>query len=88
MADDERVKKVFGDALEVDRAERETFLRTACGADLELRNEVALLLKSHDRGEAFLEVPMLDIGADEIAEQILGLGQAVALPPEREVVGG
>jgi hypothetical protein len=26
--------------------------------------------------------------AVEIAEQILGLGQAVALPPEREVVGG
>lgn len=79
MIDEERVKKVFNDALEIDLGARDAFLRTACGVDAELRNEVVSLLKSYDRVEDFLVVPAVKISAGEITEQILETEEATAV---------
>lgn len=71
MADDEHVKQTFFSAIELDRAERELFLRRACGDDPELRSEVLALLECHDRGDDFLETPVLNVSAGEIAENLI-----------------
>ncbi|MFL5327612.1 MAG: serine/threonine protein kinase [Gemmataceae bacterium] len=46
---------VFSDALEVADGERDAFLTSACGNDVELRRRVDSLLNAHDRAGAFLE---------------------------------
>jgi len=44
----ERVKQIFGSALEVEPARRAEFLREACGGDQSLLEEVQSLLAAHD----------------------------------------
>ena len=48
-------REIFFDALDQPNpAAREQFLGEACGTDASLRNEVELLLKSHDQAGLFL----------------------------------
>ncbi len=54
----EKVVEVFGDALEVDVAERSTLLRSRCGNDTAMMHEVERLLALH-RDDEFLEPPEL-----------------------------
>ncbi|HKW16471.1 MAG TPA: serine/threonine-protein kinase [Terriglobales bacterium] len=44
----QKIKDVFGAALEHSPGDREAFLRDACGSDTSLRGEVESLLKAHD----------------------------------------
>jgi len=53
----QEVQRVFHDALERPQEVRPAFLAEACGADVELRAEVASLLRSAEEGTDFLETP-------------------------------
>jgi hypothetical protein len=52
-----RVRQVFEGALAVPAEARDGYLTDACGADQALRQQVELLLASHDRAGSFLETP-------------------------------
>jgi serine/threonine protein kinase len=53
----QRVKDLFGAALERTPAERAAFLREACGEDASVREEVESLLEAHDSAGEILEHP-------------------------------
>jgi serine/threonine protein kinase len=53
----EKVKNLFGMALERGPDERNSFLREACGSDASLREEVESLLRAHDSSSGMLERP-------------------------------
>ncbi len=57
------VDKVFEEALELDRAERPAFLDQACAGDLELRSEVAKMLKFDEQSAGFIEEHVFDVAA-------------------------
>jgi eukaryotic-like serine/threonine-protein kinase len=52
-----RVQEVFAGAIVLPPQERATYLATECGDDASLREQVQLLLDSHDRARSFLETP-------------------------------
>lgn len=51
----EQVKEILGSALEKNPSERDHFIRTACGPDGDLREEVLSLLAHHADADAILE---------------------------------
>jgi eukaryotic-like serine/threonine-protein kinase len=51
----QRIKDLFGAALERTPAERAAFLREACD-DASVREEVESLLKAHDSADGILEI--------------------------------
>ena len=51
----DRVREVFGEALERDPAQWQRFLQRTCAGDPELRAEVESLLEAHRAGRGFLE---------------------------------
>src|SRR5688572_20397812 len=57
----EQVARLYHAALEKAPAERDNYLRDACGADDALRLEVQSLLDSHAEAERFLEKPALEL---------------------------
>jgi serine/threonine protein kinase len=76
MKPHERVKDIFGQALQIESApERESFLETACKDDLELRQQLETLLTAHVQAEDFLgesiKLPPLDT-AIEPAGMMIG----------------
>src|SRR5262249_19232003 len=57
-ADFRRVKEIFLAAVETqDTAERDAYVREACGPDEDLRRQVDALLDKHARAGSFLEPP-------------------------------
>jgi eukaryotic-like serine/threonine-protein kinase len=50
------IKAVFFEAMERRPKERDAYLLEACGADADMRSEVASLLAAHDDGRPFLDV--------------------------------
>jgi eukaryotic-like serine/threonine-protein kinase len=54
----ERIKELFGAALERDPSERAAFLNQACGQDVTLRAEIESLLAAHDSNSPLLEQPL------------------------------
>jgi non-specific serine/threonine protein kinase/serine/threonine-protein kinase len=54
----ERIKELFGAALERDPSERAAFLSQACGQDVSLREEIESLLAAHDSNSPLLEQPL------------------------------
>ena len=52
-----RVRQVFDGALALPADARAPYVVAVCGADQALREQVELLLDSHDRGLSFLETP-------------------------------
>ena len=60
----EKMEQLFSAALEKDSsAEQNAFLKSACGADIDLRTRVEALLQAHDRVGSFLDVPPIDTDA-------------------------
>jgi eukaryotic-like serine/threonine-protein kinase len=57
-ADWQKIKELFGAALEKSYREREAFLREACGNDTSMREEIESLLKAHDSVASVLEKPL------------------------------
>jgi eukaryotic-like serine/threonine-protein kinase len=53
----EKIKELFGAALELDPGQRAVFLDQACGQNVSLRKEIESLLHAHDTDNALLEYP-------------------------------
>jgi eukaryotic-like serine/threonine-protein kinase len=68
----ERIKELFGAALERDPGQRAVFLDQACGQNVSLRKEVESLLHAHDTAGDTLE-PLPDISAFE-STQVRSIG--------------
>ena len=59
-----RVREVFDQAIVVPEGDRAAFLDSVCSGDIELRQEVESLLRSHqEAGSIFLEKPAADLKA-------------------------
>jgi eukaryotic-like serine/threonine-protein kinase len=68
--DDERwnhIDKLLQSALNIPAAERDVFLRHACGGDEQLSHEVRSLLAAQDRADDFLSVPAIELAARELS---------------------
>jgi serine/threonine protein kinase/Tfp pilus assembly protein PilF len=66
--DDDRwnhVDRLLQSALDLPAAERESFLRRACGGDDQLERDVRSLLGAHDRAGSFLNAPAIDHAAGD-----------------------
>jgi tetratricopeptide (TPR) repeat protein len=61
------VDRLLQSALDIPAAERDAYLRTACGGDRRLEDEVRSLLAAHDRAARFLGAPAIDLAARELA---------------------
>lgn len=57
-----RVEILFHHALEINDAEREAYLKTACGSDSELFREVQEILSSYGHPGSFMEEPVFFCG--------------------------
>ncbi|RPI75249.1 MAG: serine/threonine protein kinase [Ignavibacteriales bacterium] len=60
-----QLKVLFEQLVELPAEKRESFLDEHCKDNLELRRELLSLLKSYERGNDFLEVPTIELSADE-----------------------
>ena len=63
----EKIKELFGAALERDTEERAAFLQAACGGDESLRQEVESLIKAHKTGSTLWQ-PSLQLPSADAAE--------------------
>src|SRR5262245_19107896 len=61
-----RVDKLLQSALDRPAAERDVFLREACGGDAQVEREVRSLLAAHERADAFLAAPAIDLAARQL----------------------
>ena len=66
------VDRVLQSALDRPAAERDVFLRLACGGDDQLEQEVRSLVAAHDRADSFLAAPAIGIAARELAGERSG----------------
>jgi hypothetical protein len=77
-----RLEELYHSALERDLAERAAFLKSACGTDPELRQEVESLLAHDEKAEDFIERPAL-----EVAARLAARDQSQSQPPGSALVG-
>jgi len=71
------VDRLLQSALELPAAERDAFLRGACGGDGDLEREVRSLLAAHDGAGSFLDGGAVDVAARVLAEERRGGSPAV-----------
>ena len=64
----ERIKQLYGEALERDAADRAAFLAEACGEDSALRRELESLLGFETEAVNFIETPAVHLAAEMLAE--------------------
>jgi hypothetical protein len=60
------VDNLLQSALDRPEAERDVFLRSACGGDEQLEREVRSLLAAHDHADGFLVTPAIDLAARQL----------------------
>ncbi len=60
------VDKLLQSALDRPAAERDVFLRRACGGDQQLEDDVRSLLAAHDRADSFLGAPAIELAARQL----------------------
>ncbi|MGH9799368.1 MAG: protein kinase domain-containing protein, partial [Blastocatellia bacterium] len=65
----ERVKILFGEALELDASMRPAFLAEACGDDSALRRELESLLGFETEAVNFIETPAVHLAAEMLASE-------------------
>ena len=70
-----RLKELFGEAVELQPAEREALLQSACGENAALRRKIDRMLAAHDLAGDFLAQPTL-----ATAETILEASEPAPLP--------
>lgn len=75
----QRIEELFGEALNLETAERALFLTAACGSDTGLRREVEALLGSHQRAGDFIQAPVVEEAINLIsrADPTLGSKQRI-----------
>lgn len=64
-----RLEQLYHSALEHAAAERAAFLKSACGPDADLRQEVESLLAHDQEAGEFIEAPALEMAAQLLAQQ-------------------
>ena len=74
-----KIKKIFSNALKLNRGERERFIRKVCGNDDELFRQVSTLLEAHEKQGA------LDYSMDEI--RLSAISEAKVNHMKGEVIG-
>ena len=62
----DQVDRLLQSALDCPAAERDVFLRRACGGDERLEHDVRSLLAAHDRADSFLHRPAIDLAARQL----------------------
>ncbi|MFL6436122.1 MAG: serine/threonine-protein kinase [Terriglobales bacterium] len=62
-----RIERVYHSALAVEESRRSEFLENTCGRDESLRREVESLLAADFDADAFLEVPAIEVVAQDLA---------------------
>ncbi|HSQ20433.1 MAG TPA: protein kinase, partial [Blastocatellia bacterium] len=77
MQDDrwQEVDRLFDAVLELEPAQRASFIADACRGDDELRREVESLLAAHERAEKFIEAPAIALAA-----KVAAGGNAFSVP--------
>ncbi|MDQ3252961.1 MAG: serine/threonine protein kinase, partial [Acidobacteriota bacterium] len=75
----QEVERLYHAALECEEEARAAYLAEACAGDEALRREVESLLKYEEKAEGFIEVPALEVAAEVLAKEQMGLviGQTV-----------
>jgi serine/threonine-protein kinase len=68
----QRVKELFGAALDVEPAKRSAFVREACRGDATVQSEVEALLTNHERAGGFAERPAIE----KLTDAVLRPGEA------------
>ncbi len=63
----QQIEQIYFSALDLNAAERDAYLDTACAGDAQLRREVEALLTSENQADDFLAVPALEQAAQELA---------------------
>src|SRR5262245_61341954 len=58
-----QIDKLLQSALNCPKADRDVFLRRACGGDEALERDVRSLIVAHDRAGSFLDAPAIDVAA-------------------------
>ena len=66
---EQKVERIFHDALNCEDSEREAFLIIACGNDTSLREEVERLIAFSKQAESFMESPAFILAAKKIAAE-------------------
>ncbi|MBS1786487.1 MAG: SUMF1/EgtB/PvdO family nonheme iron enzyme [Acidobacteria bacterium] len=66
----ERIKQLYGEALERDATGRAAFLAEVCGDDFELRRELESLLGFEAEAANFIETPAVELAAELLAEEV------------------
>ena len=69
MSNIAKIEEIYHAALEKPLAERDEFLKKACGDDEELRREVESLLSFDEQAADFIETPPEDLAANLFAKQ-------------------
>jgi serine/threonine protein kinase len=64
----QQIETLYHAALEHGPAERVTFLKQACGDDIDLLAEIESLLSSHEQADSFLAEPEFDLGLELLAK--------------------
>jgi eukaryotic-like serine/threonine-protein kinase len=73
-----QIERIYHAALEREPGERWTFLDQACAGDEELRREVTSPLDYDDKPASFIEAPVLEVAARELAGESLSGAQTPA----------
>ncbi|HXY13131.1 MAG TPA: serine/threonine-protein kinase [Terriglobales bacterium] len=68
----EKIKELFGAALERDPSERAAFLQQACGTDLSLRQEVESLIKAHESSSNLWQYPLPPQPSENTENRFIG----------------
>lgn len=75
-----QVETIFGEAIKLPPADREEYVRSTCGDNASLFEEVNSLLTAHDSASRFMEEPAVSAVADEV----LGITKE---PKKGQVIG-
>jgi predicted oxidoreductase len=57
-----RIEEIFGQALTLEPENRREFIKSECGADEELLNELITLVENHEIPSNFLDDPVFSLG--------------------------
>ena len=63
------VDQLLQSALDIPAVERDAYLRSACGGDQRLEEDVRSLLAAHDHADRFLDAPAIDLAARALAAE-------------------
>src|SRR5262249_9773471 len=81
MERSQQIEEIFHEALQRDHAQREAYLRQACGSDAALRGEIAGLLAHHEQSAGF--EPWAAAAAAQLIDSSASLQPGQSLGPYR-----